>query len=35
MAALSTALLDAVQAFARGAVQQDDITMVLVGRGLR
>jgi len=35
MAALSTALLDAVQAFARGAAQQDDITMVLVRRGLR
>jgi len=30
--ALSTALLDAVQAFAAGAAQEDDITVVLVRR---
>ena len=33
MAALSAALLDAVQAFAGGAAQEDDITVVLVRRG--
>jgi phosphoserine phosphatase len=32
MAALSAALLDAVQAFADGAAQEDDITVVLVRR---
>src|SRR5689334_18691076 len=32
MAALSASLLDAVQAFARGAPQDDDITVVLVKR---
>jgi phosphoserine phosphatase len=32
MAALSTALLDAVQAFAGAAAQEDDITVVLVRR---
>jgi serine phosphatase RsbU (regulator of sigma subunit) len=32
MAALSAALLDAVQAFAGGAAQEDDITVVLVRR---
>jgi len=32
MAALSAALLDAVQAFASGAAQEDDITVVLVRR---
>ena len=32
MAGLSAALLDAVQAFAGGAPQEDDITLVLVRR---
>jgi serine phosphatase RsbU (regulator of sigma subunit) len=32
MAALSAALLDAVQAFAGGATQEDDITVVLAKR---